>query len=169
MRRNRQLRKGAGYHVSGRINRGEMIFDVKETKAMFMNTLRRAKKKFKFKITNFCIMNNHVHLMITPGRGASLSKIMQWVLSVFAMNWNRKFNLKGHVWEGRFFSRIIESFKDFLNTFGYIDENPVAAKLVKYPHQWQYSGAWYHRHRLRGIIEKPDEVIAHFFPEHLPG
>jgi putative transposase len=167
MRKNRELREEAEYHVTARINRGEMVFTPKEDKELFMETIQRAKKKFDFQIKNFCIMENHIHLLIKPGKGESLSKIMQWILSVFAMAWNRKHNLSGHVWGERFFSRIILGIRDFLKVFLYIDDNPVTARLVERPWEWEYGGIWHHRIGIWDIIEKPDDIISILCPEHL--
>jgi REP element-mobilizing transposase RayT len=64
MRKNRILKKGASYHVSGKINTGRSSLELDEFKTFFMDTIKRAKKKFKFSIKNFVIMNNHYHLFI---------------------------------------------------------------------------------------------------------
>ena len=77
MRKNRELLEGADYHVTARINRGEKIFLAQDDRELFMTVLRRAKRKFVFSLKNFCVMGNHIHLLIKPGTGESLSKIMQ--------------------------------------------------------------------------------------------
>ena len=135
---------------------------------MFLTIIARAKKKYRFKLKNFCIMNNHFHFIIKPARGTSLSKIMQWILSVFAMAWNKKHNHSGHVWGERFFSRIIEGTQDMLHTIMYIDENPIRAGLVSYPWNWRFGGLWHHRKKIFTIVEKPDELISYGCPDHLP-
>ena len=166
MRRNRLLLEGAEYHVTARINRGEKIFLVREDRDLFMDVLKRAKKKFTFSLKNFCIMGNHIHLLIKPGPGVSLSKIMQWLLGVFAQLWNKKHNLSGHLWGDRFFSRIILGILDFLRVFLYIDYNPVIAGLVIYPEQWEYGGLWHHKKGITDITSSSDPVISEYFPEH---
>jgi putative transposase len=166
MRRNRILKDGAEYHVTARINRGEMIFLSKDDRDMFMKVLKRAKQKFKFQIKNFCIMGNHIHLLIKPGIKESLSKIMQWLLGVFAQLWNKKHHLTGHLWGDRFFSRIILGIIDFLRVFMYIDDNPVIANMVERSWQWEYGGLWYHRKGIKGIIEEPESITVAYFPEH---
>ncbi len=158
MRKNRSLLEGAEYHVTARINRGEMIFLNQGDRDLFMETLKRAKKKFIFSLKNFCVMGNHVHFLIKPGPGVSLSKIMQWLLGVFAQLWNKRHGLSGHLWGDRFFSRIISGILDFLRVFSYIDQNPVAAGLVDYSEQWEYGGAWYQKNRINDIIELVDSV-----------
>ena len=166
MRRNRQLLEGAEYHVTARINRGEMIFLVHEDRELFMSILRRAKKKFNFLLKNFCVMGNHIHLLIKPGPGESLSKIMQWLLGVFAQLWNKKHGLSGHLWGERFFSRIIQGILDFLRVFVYIDYNPVIAGLVKQPDHWMFGGLWHHKKGVADITSLEDIFVLEYFPEH---
>jgi putative transposase len=166
MRKNRKLLEGAEYHVTARINRGETIFMTREDRELFMNTLKRAKKKYNFSLKNFCIMGNHIHLLIKPGPGVSLSKIMQWLLGVFAQLWNKRHGLSGHLWGDRFFSRIILGILDFLSVFSYIDHNPVVAGLVKQPEQWEYGGLWHHKKGLTDVVGFADSVVLEHFPEH---
>jgi len=140
MRKPRQLQNGAHYHVSARANRQEMILRQDSCKELFLDVVRRAKKKFPFRIENFCVMENHFHFIIQPQRSVSLSAVMQWIMSVFAMAWNRKHGLTGHVWGQRFFSRVIQSMRDFLQVLEYIDRNPVLGGLVATPVDWPYGG-----------------------------
>ena len=166
MRRNRILVDNAEYHVTARINRGEKIFLAREDRDLFMEILKRARKKFNFALKNFCIMGNHVHLLVKPGPGVSLSKIMQWLLGVFAQTWNKKHNLSGHLWGERFYSRIIQGISDFLRVFLYIDYNPVIAGLVLKPEQWMYGGLWHHIKGLTEVICSADPETLECFPEH---
>jgi putative transposase len=167
MRKRRLLHDGAEYHVTARINRSEMILSTDVEKTIFLAVIKRAKKRYNFQIKNFCIMNNHFHFLIKPGKDESLSRIMQWILSVFAMSWNRRHNLSGHVWGQRFFSRIIAGIVDFLRVFIYIDENPVYAQLVDHPRKWEFGGLWHHKKGIDDVSEGPDELILRFFPEHV--
>jgi REP element-mobilizing transposase RayT len=64
MRKPRLLQKGAKYHVSAKINRSEHIFESDEIKKLFMNIVKRSKKKYKFSLYNFVVMNNHIHFII---------------------------------------------------------------------------------------------------------
>ena len=158
--------EGAEYHVTARVNRGEKIFLTRENRELFLCILKRARKKFKFSLKNFCIMGNHVHFLIKPGNGESLSKIMQWLLSVFAKLWNKKHNLSGHLWGDRFFSRVIMGFLDFIKVFVYIDYNPVVAGMVEKPEKWMYGGLWHHKKGLTEIISSMDPLELEYFPEH---
>ena len=116
MRKPRQLKKGAKYHVSAKINRNEHIFEPDQIKNLFMIIVKRSKRKYKYSLENFVIMNNHIHFIIKPDENESLLKIMQWILSIFAIYYNKIHKLKGHVWRGRFWSKIIDNIKQFIDT-----------------------------------------------------
>jgi putative transposase len=160
------LQEGADYHVTARINRGEMLLAPEEDKKLLLAVIRRAKKRYKFQIKNFCLMNNHLHLIIKPAQNESLSRIMQWILSVFAMAWNRKHHQTGHVWGERFFSRIIAGIVDLLRIFMYIDDNPVNAQIIDHPWKWEFGGLWHHQRGIDDIADKPDFFILQILPVH---
>jgi len=166
MRMPRMLREGGRYHVVARANRKEMILDSLAMKNLFLQTVARAKKKYDFRVENFCIMGNHFHMIIQPMNGASLSGIMQWIMSIFAMRWNRINKLTGHVWGGRFFSRLMESLMEFLQVFRYIDDNPVKACQVTQTYEWQHGGLWHRRTGVREIVDAIPEWLSLQFPEH---
>jgi len=164
MRKPRQLRDGALYHVTARANRREMILINEEIKELFLRVVVRARKRYDFRIENFCIMGNHYHLMIRPGPRESLSRIMQWIMSVFAMAFNRIHGYVGHVWGDRFFSSIIQSFGQFLMVFEYIDRNPVEAEQVAQVWDWIFGGVWHRRTGRRDILDGRSEFLELCFP-----
>jgi putative transposase len=153
MRGNRILRPDAVYHVTARANRKEMILSCDAMRALFLATIKRAKQKFRFQVHNFCVMGNHIHLILRPERGESLSRIMQWILSVFAMAWNRSHFVSGHVWGERIFSKIIDSMREYIKTFVYVTHNPVSARLAERIDEWQFGGLWHFIISEREILE----------------
>ncbi len=165
MRKPRLLMDSATYHVTARANRSEFILKQNIEKELFLNILRKAKKKYRFTIKSFCIMGNHIHLMIKPLGKENLSQIMQWVLSVFALSFNRKYGYKGHVWYDRFHSTIIQSASYFIKVFGYIAENPVKAQICSKAEDYTYSSCWIKKEAYFDFIEPPDELARMFFPE----
>lgn len=166
MRLPRELRVGARYHVTARANRKEMILDTSAMKELFLSVVKRAKEKYDFRLENMCIMGNHFHLIIQPIRGESLSAIMRWIMSVFAMAYNRIQGVNGHVWGCRFFSRIIENLRALMQVNEYIDENPVKASQIEDKRQWRWGGLWFHRTGTAEIVEPPSRWVALQFPEH---
>jgi REP element-mobilizing transposase RayT len=155
MRKRRELVADARYHVVSRANRKEMIFNSPQIKKMFLEVLRKAKIKYRFSISNFCIMGNHFHMILQPHKDQNLSRIMQWILSVFAQKFNRFFNYSGHVWYDRFRSKVIRSFHQYLITFLYISTNPVRAKIIKNPIDYEYSGISFLHKGVLDILERP--------------
>jgi len=164
MRKNRLLEKNAVYHVTARINRGEMAFRETAMRALFLAYVKRVKKKHSCEIYNFCIMGNHIHFEIRPGKDSSLPKIMQWLLGNFAKAWNKAHGVKGHLWGDRYWSKIIRDIREFLRVFDYISQNPVEAGLAERPEEWEYGGVGqYHRRFIKGetsIIDIPPLIRA---------
>ncbi len=116
--------------------------DAPGVKELFLGIVEDAKKRFGFSVTNFCIMGNHIHFILQP-ENDDLSRIMQWLLSVFAIRYNRLRGCHGHVWYDRFRSKIIADFRQYVATFRYIMENPVRANMVCHPLQYPYNGITY--------------------------
>jgi putative transposase len=155
MRKPRRLKAGASYHVIGRVNRQEFIFNSPEIKRLLIATIREAKKKYSFEINNFCIMGNHVHLLIKPLHNENLSRIMQWILGRFAVSYNKLRGCTGHLWHDRFKSKIIGSFYQYLKTFAYIANNPVRAEITDRALNYQYNGISYIEKGIFDILERP--------------
>ena len=133
-------------------------------KRIFVETVQRAKGKYSFRIINICVMDNHFHLMIEPGREQNLSRIMHWILSVFAKQFNRAYSLHGHVWYDRFKSKIVYSLRQFMATFGYIDENPVRAKVVARSADYAYGGHAFIRAGPGRLVDRPSRLVQLLFP-----
>jgi putative transposase len=160
MRKRRDIVLGANYHVIARANRQEFILNSDKMKEMMLEIIKRAKKKYQFQIKNFCIMSNHIHLLIRPSSGENLSRIMQWILSVFAVCYNRIYGHHGHVWYDRFKSKVVESFRQFLRVFQYIMDNPVRAGIVKNSIDYPCSGINYIRNKNFDLLELPDLSVS---------
>jgi putative transposase len=165
MRNKRILKDGAIYHVIARINRRELILNSPAIKELFLKIVTLSKKRYRFLVKNFCVMGNHIHIIMQPDTKECLSRIMQWILSVFAASYNRRFKLMGHVWYDRFKSFILNDLRDFLKTFRYINENPVKAGIVKAIEDFHFGGIGHYKSGNYSIISPPDLLCRLFFPE----
>ena len=163
MRKPREIEENAQYHVTARINRREHLLEEEKIKELFLKVLERAKKKYAFNIINFSIMDNHIHLLMEPSKEVGLSKIMQWVLSVFAKAYNKMMKITGHVWYDRFKSKIIRSVKQMIDTFKYINENPVVAGIVKKASDFLYNGIVFIKRGDFSIIDPPIDYLVNLF------
>ena len=143
MRKRRVFIEGAAYHVSSQTNNKTFIFNNTFDRNLMVLILRAAKRKYRFKLHNFCIMPSHIHLLITPANETDLPKIVQWIKTNFAKWWNHIHGSKGHLWGERFFSRPLRDIQEYLIVNYYIDQNPVKAGLVDNAPDWRASGAYY--------------------------
>jgi len=153
MRKKREFVEGAFYHVTSRTNDKIRIFENKVGRKIMLMTLQDAKEKFRFRLANFCVMPTHIHLLIEPGEGVSLSKIMQWIKTISAKRWNKIHCSIDHVWGDRYFARAVRTHQEFEFINNYIDENPVKAQLAAFPSDWKASGAYYKARNLPGLID----------------
>ena len=155
MRKAREIKPGSYYHITARANRQEFILNGKEIKQLFIDVLKEAKQKYKFTLKNFCVMGNHVHLLLKPHKGEKLANIMKWLFGVFAQRFNNKHGYKGHVWYDRFHSVIVRSRKRMMRVFRYITDNPIRAKLVERPEDYEYGGYYWLKKKIYDLVDKP--------------
>jgi len=83
-------------------------------------------------------MSNHYHLLIETTQ-ENLSKFMKHVNASYAIWFNRKYKRSGHLWQGRFKSWYVTDESYLYTLIGYIENNPVKAKIVKKPGEYPYS------------------------------
>lgn len=120
----------ACYHIITRGNQKQPVFlDNKDFKK-FLFLLNRYKKRFQFKLYSFCLMPNHVHLVLEVEGSNTLQKIMRSLNLSYTLYFNLKYNKVGHLWQDRFKSKIIEKDKYFLTCIDYIESNPLRASLA---------------------------------------
>ena len=163
MRKPRLTQQGATYHVRAKTNRGEFIFDSDEVKELFTSVVKEAREHYQFRLTNYTVMSNHIHMLIEPLSDTSLSGMMQWILAVFAIRFNKLMGFKGHVWYDRFKSKIIRTFLQWINTFNYISNNPVKAGMCENPGDYVYSGIHEMKKKRYRLLDKPDDRLIRLF------
>ncbi|MFT4417274.1 transposase [Fredinandcohnia humi] len=126
------------YHVVLRgINR-QMIFEEPEDAYMFLKILNKFKDKSRYKIYGYCLMGNHVHLLIEEGV-EELGIVMRRIGASFVYWYNTKYERNGHLFQDRFKSEVVEDYGYLLNVIRYIHQNPVKAKIVMDVSKYQWS------------------------------
>jgi len=152
MRKKRKLIEGAAYHVTSRTNDKVRVFDSNLGRKIMLLVIEDAKEKYAFTLHNFCIMPTHIHLLITPASGTSISRIIQWIKTHSAKRWNCIHGSTDHLWGERFFSRPVKDLREFFNVYNYIDQNAVTAGLVNNAQDWEASGAYHIANGISGLI-----------------
>ena len=142
MRKSRQLKKNAFYHVSNKFHKFIQIIMNPRIKKYLLKLIHTAAAKFKMKIKNICILDTHFHMEIQSGENENLSEIMKYIKQRFTQWVNRTFDSEGSAWKDRFFSRIIEDFTDLVRVFVYIEENAIRAGLAKRAADYPFYEVW---------------------------
>ena len=140
------------YHVMLRgINKQQIFYD-EEDYAYFIKLLDRFKAPCDYKLLAYCLMGNHVHLMIQEGN-ESIGNVFKHIGSAFVYWYNMKYERIGHLFQDRFRSEPVEDEAYFLTVFRYILMNPVNAGLCHRPEDYPYSSAGEYFMSTAGITD----------------
>ena len=135
----RPLVDGACYHIIVRGNNRQEIFRSNKDYEKYLSLLKHYKRKYKFKIFCYCLMPNHIHSVIDPENSKILSKAMNAMQRAYTGHFNTKYERVGHLWQGRFKSKIIVKDDYLIECINYIELNPVRAGMVRAPHEYPWS------------------------------
>ena len=131
--------KDAIVNVASRGNNKRIIFKKDKDFEYFKKLLLKYKKRYGFKLYHYCLMRNHIHLLLEICDPRSLAKIMQGIQLAYFHYFRKRYGYVGRFWQGRFCSKIVED-NNYLLTAGlYIEGNPVRAKIVTRPEGYKWS------------------------------
>ena len=146
------------YHIIIKGIDDQNIFYDNQDRNMFLNHLKTSQEKFKFKIYSYCLMSNHVHLVIKSEKEL-LSKSIQSLLIKYVNYFNKKYQRKGHLVQDRFKSKIVESRKYFLDVCRYVHRNPEKAGISKTQnYKWSSYQAY-----IQGSELVDTKMLLHYF------
>jgi len=134
----RQKSESGIYHIIMRGNNRQTVFLDEEDYNRFLSTLSKFKRICSFKLYAYCLMDNHIHLLLKLGV-EPLEKIMRRVCGSYVHWYNQKYERIGNLFQDRFKSEPIDSDEYYLTVLRYIHQNPVKAGLVKNPEQYHWS------------------------------
>lgn len=138
----RELVAGGVYHAVARGNRGSAIFADDADYAEYVKLLQGAVRRFRWHLLAYCLMGNHVHLLIeTPE--ANLPAGMQWLHGKYGRYFNDRHELYGHLFQGRYRAVRQKSDEQLWQAMRYVALNPVSAGLCERPggYKWSSYGA----------------------------
>lgn len=137
-RQSREKGEHGIYHIIQRGNERKNIFISDYDKQKFLDILAKMKEKYNYTIYGFCIMDNHVHLLINDN-GNDISKLMKSINISYAYYFNKVHKRVGHVFQDRFKSELIKDENYLLQVSKYIHLNPVKAFVVKTAEDYKWS------------------------------
>lgn len=155
-RPNRIQKANLTYHVVSQCIEWRNMISEDYFKECFLDVLRRSRQKYDYKLISYCIMPNHIHLVIhTTQNGASISRIVQYIKARFAEMCNKVLKRTGPFWNGRYKDSIVQfaadAFHYLLWLLWYLAFNPVRKKLCTNPLKYQYSS-------IRAYVKENAEV-----------
>ncbi len=162
-RRPRLLLDGGYYHIVTRGNDKRLLFRHQKDYNYFLGVIRRYLGRFQVYIYNYCIMPNHIHLLVQTKRAEDLPKFMQGILQVYANYFRGNYKSFGFVFQNRYKSNFIEKDSYLLECGRYIERNPLRAKitenLLSYP--WS-SFSFYAKGLSDDIIKMANPLYLEF-------
>lgn len=126
---------GGYYHVMLRGSGRQLIFIDDEDRKAFVRMLRRAIEQDGIEVLAWCLMDNHVHVLIHDARN-TLSAAMHRLATTYARYFNERNGHVGQVFQGRFASRLVETDRYLLQAVRYIHNNPVDLGVLPSQYPW---------------------------------
>lgn len=157
------------HHMVQGINKEE-IFKTEDNKEKYIELLKKYYKEFKIDIIAYCIMDNHVHMLLYANDIKQISNFMKNINSIYAMYYNKKTDRVGYVFRNRFKSVPIMDRKQLYTCIKYIHMNPVKAGKVKEESDYRYSSyndylnktGFIHEEILKFIFNSSNNYIEKF-------
>jgi len=126
------------YHVVNRGVEQRTVYKDDEDFEMFLEILCIACQLYNVQLHGYVLMSNHYHLLIET-KDENLSRFMKHINASYAIYFNKKYKRSGHLWQGRFKSWYVTDEAYLYVLIGYIENNPIKAKMVKRLGEYRYS------------------------------
>lgn len=137
-RKARVKSKSRIYHIMLRGANRQEIFHDDDDRITLLDILNKYKIKSEIILYAWCLMDNHVHLLIKEGK-EDISITMKRIGVSFVKYYNWKYRTIGHLFQDRFKSENVETIRYLLTVIRYIHQNPVKAGIVTRPDEWRWS------------------------------
>lgn len=128
-RKSREKSNSGIYHLMLRGNNKQNLFGEDEDRLKFIEKMQYYKTISHYYLYSYCLMDNHVHLLIQE-TDESLAQVIKRISSSYVRWYNKKYERCGHLFQERFKSEIVENDVYFLTVLRYIHQNPVKAGIV---------------------------------------
>ncbi|MHB1679569.1 MAG: transposase [bacterium] len=128
------------HHIVQRGHNRQVIFADNEDFKNYLENLQELKVKYEIKIFAYCLMTNHIHLLLQPGeKTKNLGNFMKTLAARTTRYFNMLEGRSGTLWESKYKSSIVQSEQYLLVCTRYIELNPVRASITEYPEDYPWS------------------------------
>ncbi len=134
---------GIGHHVVQRGNRKQRLFFDDADRLAYLKLLAAALERHNTSCLGWCLMDNHIHLILLPASADGLRAPLASVHTAYAQRVNRARELSGHLFQGRFASYFMDD-AHLMVAARYVENNPVVAGMVGRAEAWPWSSARAH-------------------------
>ena len=135
----RHVSPGTSLHIVQRgISRHPCFFEERDY-LRYLDLLAKCSRQFACAVHAFCLMTNHIHLLVTPANAESCAKFMKHLGQCYVQAINARMQRSGTLWEGRYYSCLLNSERYVLACLRYIELNPVRARMVQTPDEYPWS------------------------------
>jgi len=134
---------GYPHHITQRGNRRQDVFFQESDYHYYLKQLKTNCDRHGVDIWAYCLMTNHVHLIVNPKEESSLSKAIGETHKFYTKMINTREQWSGYLWQGRFASFVMDE-SYLLRAAAYVELNPVVAGMVKNPWDYKYSSVHAH-------------------------
>jgi REP element-mobilizing transposase RayT len=155
----RNISESGIYHIMLRGINKQAIFEDDEDMQRLLETIIRYKEICKYELYAYCIMNNHVHLLIKETEEI-ISNVVKRISGSYVFWYNKKYERCGHLFQERYKSEAVDNDEYFLTVLRYIHQNPIKAGLVKDNSDYKWSS--YNEYIKESIIINKDFVLEMF-------
>ncbi|MBM9537078.1 REP-associated tyrosine transposase [Desulfobulbus alkaliphilus] len=153
----RIIAPGYPHHITQRGNNRAVVFYDDEDRQTYLELLATYAKKYGLQIWAWCLMDNHVHLLVVPATESGLARGIGLTNMVYTQYFNRKQGQSGRIWQNRFFSCVIEHQAYLWAVARYIERNPLKAGLVKRVEDYRWSSGSCHVAGVENaLLHQPD-------------
>jgi putative transposase len=131
------------HHVTQRGNARQFVLESEVDRRVYLDLLRQYSALHELSLLGYCLMSNHVHLIVVPRRKDSLARALKNTHGRYAAYWNVRQKSSGHVWQGRYYSCPLDT-PHLWAALRYAELNPVRAGIASTPDGYVWSSAAAH-------------------------
>ena len=159
---------GEYYHVLNRANRGIEVFHHASDYQAFIQLIVRAQEQVELPMVAFCLMPNHVHLVVHPRGAGDLPRWTRWLFTTHVRHYHQKYGTSGRLWQGRYKACHAQDDHYLLTLIRYVERNALRKQLIAHAEDWRWGSLhWRSMKRPPVQLEQPPLQLPSNWKEYV--